>query len=418
MPTGAKPRVLILGGGFGGLYAAKALARKPVEVTLVDRRNFHLFQPLLYQVATGTLSPGDVAIPLRSILRKARNIRVVMGEVTSIDAHSVGLEGGVRLPYDFLIVAVGSTHSYFRHPEWERAAPPLKSLEDAIEIRARIFRAFEAAELEADEDGRRALLTFVIVGGGSTGVELAGALSEIARETLRTDFRTFDPSSSRILVVDVADRLLPTYPPELSASAEQRLKKLGIEVRTSTTVEDVGEGYVTLTRGGQAETIPTHTTLWAAGVAASPIGNSLASALGCEVKGGRVVVDDSLRVPGHPNVFVVGDLSAHPDNLPGVAQVAIQGGQHAAHCILGGAKPFRYRNKGNLSVIGRNAAVAEIGRFKFSGVLAWLIWAWVHIAYLIGFSNKVLVMFQWAWNYCFFDRSARLITPARPSQLN
>ncbi len=413
MPSEPLPRVVILGGGFGGLYAARALARKPVDVTLVDRRNFHLFQPLLYQVATGTLSPGDVAFPLRSIFRRARNIRVLMGEVVDLDSASVSLADGTTIPFDYLIVALGSTHSYFNHPDWESNAPPLKSLEDALEMRTAIFKAFESAELEADQDKRRAWLTFTIVGGGSTGVELAGALAEIAQETLRTDFRTFDPRSTRIVVVDAADRLLPTYPPELSKRATDKLQSMGVEVRTDTMVAEIEDDLVKLLCGDNTETIPCQTTLWAAGVAANPIGDMFCRRLGCETMGGRVVVNADLSIPGNPNVFVVGDLAAHPDNLPGVAQVAIQGGQHAARSVLRGNRPFAYRDKGNLSVIGRNAAVAQIGRFKLSGVLAWLIWAWVHIAYLIGFDNKLIVMLRWAWNYWFFDRSARLITPSR-----
>lgn len=407
------PRVVVLGGGFGGLYAAKALAGKPVDVTLVDRRNFHLFQPLLYQVATGTLSPGDVAFPLRSILKKARNIRVVMGDVVDLDATSVTLEDGTSLPFDHLIVALGSTHSYFNNPEWEVNAPPLKSLEDALEMRTEIFKAFEAAELETDDEKRNALLTFTIVGGGSTGVELAGALAEITRETLRADFRSFDPRASRVIVVDAEDRLLPSYPQVLSERAAEKLRNMGIEIRTNTMVAEVQDEFVRLKHGGELETIPCHTTLWAAGVAANPFGEILAQSLGGELTRGRVIVNSDLSIPGHSNIYVVGDMSAHSDNLPGVAQVAIQGGQHAARSVLQGNKPFVYKDKGNLSVIGRNAAVAEIGRFKLSGVLAWLIWVWVHIAYLIGFDNKVIVMFQWAWNYWFFDRSARLITPSR-----
>lgn len=336
-----------------------------------------------------------------------------MGEVVDLDSASVSLADGTSILCDYLIVALGSTHSYFNHPDWESNAPPLKSLEDALEMRTAIFKAFESAELEADQDKRGAWLTFTIVGGGSTGVELAGALAEIAQETLRTDFRSFDPRSTRIVVVDAADRLLPTYPPELSKRATDKLQSMGVEVRTDTMVAEIEDHLVKLQCGDNTETIPCQTTLWAAGVAANPIGEMLCRRLGCETKGGRVVVNADLSIPGNPNVFVVGDLAAHPDNLPGVAQVAIQGGQHAARSVLRGNQPFAYRDKGNLSVIGRNAAVAQIGRFKLSGVLAWLIWAWVHIAYLIGFDNKLIVMLRWAWNYWFFDRSARLITPSR-----
>ena len=413
MASETRPRVLILGGGFGGLYAAKTLANKDVDVTLVDRRNFHLFQPLLYQVATGTLSPGDIAFPLRSALKKARNVRVLMGEAVDLDAKErcVCLADGTRLPYDTLVVALGSTHSYFNHPEWEAFAPPLKSLEDALEMRRTIFCAFEQAELEPDPEKRKELLTFAIIGGGSTGVELAGTLAEIARETLREDFRSFDPRTTRILLIETAKRLLPGYPEKLSAAARRSLEALGVEVLTGTSVTAIEDDHVVVEAPLQVETIPCRTTLWAAGVGSSPFALVLQRTLGCDLDRGRVVVGSDLAVAKRPEVFVVGDLSAHPDKLPGVAQVAIQGGQHAARSILRGSRTaFRYRDKGNLSVIGRNRAVADIGRFEFAGFFAWLVWAVVHIAYLIGFQSKVLVMFQWAWNYLFFNRSARLIT--------
>jgi NADH dehydrogenase len=413
----AIPRVLILGGGFGGLYAAKKLASKPVEVTVVDRRNFHLFQPLLYQVATGTLSPGDIAFPLRSIFAKARNIGVLMGEAVSVDAEqkTATLADGTDLAYDYLIVALGSTHSYFNHPEWIRFAPPLKSMEDALTMRRRIFQAFEEAELEENPSKRDALLTFAIVGGGSTGVELAGALAEIAKETLKSDFRTFDPGSTRIMIIEAAAKLLPTYPDKLSSRATAALSRLGIEIRTSTMVTDVGDERIILKKGDTDEEIKCRTTIWGAGVAASPFGQVLARNCGVETERGGVVVTDDLSIAHRPEIFVVGDLSRHPNKLPGVAQVAIQGGQHAADTILRDLrgqprKPFVYRDKGNLSVIGRNSAVAQIGRWQLSGFVAWLIWAVVHIAYLIGFQNKFLVLFQWAWNYWAFNRSARLIT--------
>jgi NADH dehydrogenase len=402
---------VILGGGFGGLYAARTLANKDVDVTLVDRRNFHLFQPLLYQVATGTLSPGDIAFPLRSALRKARNVRVLLGEALDLDAEAqcVCLADGTRLPYDYLVVALGSTHTYFGHPEWEQYAPPLKSLENALEMRRTIFCAFERAELEPDPKKRKELLTFTIIGGGSTGVELAGTLAEIARETLREDFRSFDPRTTRIILVEMAERILPSYPAKLSEAARRSLESLGVEVLTRTSVTAIEDDCVVVE--GCDSPIPSSTTLWAAGVGSSPFALVLQRALGCELERGRVAVDADLTVPGHPNVFVLGDLSAHPDKLAGVAQVAIQGGQHAARSIVRGSlSSFRYRDKGNLSVIGRNRAVADIGRFEFAGFFAWLVWAVVHIAYLIGFESKVLVMFQWAWNYLFFNRSARLIT--------
>ncbi|MDQ2987229.1 MAG: NAD(P)/FAD-dependent oxidoreductase [Armatimonadota bacterium] len=420
MAANPKPRVVILGGGFGGLYAAKSLAGKPVEVTLVDRRNFHLFQPLLYQVATGTLSPGDIAFPLRSVLKKARNIRVLLGEVVGIDLTEkcVLLQEGSRLAYDYLIVALGSTHSYFNHPEWETHAPPLKSMENALEMRSRIFSAFESAELEPDPEMRKAWLTFTIVGGGSTGVELAGTLAEIAKETLREDFRSFDPGSSRIIVVEAESRILPSYPEKLSRAAENAIRDLGIEVRTKCLVTEITSDQVLLQSNGATEVVPCRTTLWGAGVGGSPLGAAITNGNHEELDHGRVIVGNDLSIASHPEVFVVGDLSSHPSNLPGVAQVAIQGGQHAARTILNESsgkprRPFVYRDKGNLSVIGRNSAVAQIGRFQFSGFLAWFIWAIVHIAYLIGFKNKFLVMFQWAWNYWFFNRSARLITTSR-----
>ena len=413
MASETRPRVLILGGGFGGLYAARVLANKKVDVTLVDRRNFHLFQPLLYQVATGTLSPGDVAFPLRSVLKKARNIRVLMGEAVDLDPSRkcVSLADGTELPYDHLIVALGSTTSYFNHPEFEAFAPPLKSMEEALTMRRSIFLAFESAELEPDPEKKKEWLTFTIVGGGSTGVELAGALAEIARETLSEDFRSFDPGEARILLVEAADRVLPNYPPKLSEAAVRSLTHLGIEIHTNTMVTEVDDAHVTLETEGNRETIRCRTTLWGAGVGASPFSKVLESRLSCQLERGKVMVDNDLSVPGHDNVYIVGDISAHPSRLPGVAQVAIQGGQHVARSILRKErKPFVYRDKGNLSVIGRNSAVAQIGKFQFSGFFAWFIWAVIHIMYLIGFDNKVLVMFQWAWNYWFFNRSARLIT--------
>jgi NADH dehydrogenase len=407
------PRVVILGGGFGGLYAARSLANKNVDVTLVDRRNFHLFQPLLYQVATGTLSPGDVAFPLRSALKKARNVRVLMGEALDLDPQEkcVCLADGTKLAYDHLIVALGSTHSYFNHPEWEAHAPPLKSMEDALEMRRTVFRAFEQAELEKNPEKRKQLLTFAIIGGGSTGVELAGTLAEIAKETLREDFRSFDPRTTKIILIEMAERLLPSYPPKLSAAAKRSLESLGVDVLTKTSVTKIDDDQVIVEGPLQVEIIPCSTTLWAAGVGSSPFALVLQRALNCELERGRVVVNSDLSIPNWQEIFVVGDLSSHPDKLPGVAQVAIQGGQHAARSILdNNQKPFRYRDKGNLSVIGRNSAVAQIGKLQFSGFLAWIIWAVIHIAYLIGFQNKFLVMFQWAWNYLFFNRSARLIT--------
>jgi NADH:ubiquinone reductase (H+-translocating) len=371
---------------------------------------------LLYQVATASLSPGDIAEPLRAILRRYRNVEVLLGEVTSIDAdtHIVRLADGAEFKYDFLVLATGASHSYFAHPEWEKVAPGLKSLADALEIRRRVFLAFELAEREHDPVKREALLTFVIVGGGPTGVELAGAIAEIARHTIRQDFRSFDPRQSRIILLEGGDRVLAQYPPDLSASAQRALEHLGVEVRTGAIATDVTDQYVKV----GDETIPTHTTLWAAGVAASP----LARQLGLEVdRNGRVPVQPDLSVTGHPDIYVLGDLSAfrQPNGkmLPGIAPVAIQEGQAAAANIWRSVqgqprKPFKYFDRGTMATIGRAAAVAEIRWLHLSGFLAWLAWLVVHIFFLIGFENRMLVLVQWAWSYLSYERGARLITNA------
>jgi NADH:ubiquinone reductase (H+-translocating) len=410
----ATPHVVIVGGGFGGLYAARALRRAPVRITLIDRRNFHLFQPLLYQVATASLSPADIAQPIRTVLRKQRNTEVWMGEVVGIEPadRRLTLADGTVVTWDYLVLATGATHAYFGHDEWEEFAPGLKTIDDATEIRRRFLLAFEAAEREADAEATRRLLTFVIVGAGPTGVELAGAMAEIARTVMPTDFRSIDTTSARIVLVEGLDRVLPGYPPELSEKARRQLERLGVEVRTQTLVTGIEDGLV---RIGDDE-IAAANVFWAAGVAASKLG----ALLGVETdRAGRVVVEPDLSVPGHPHVFVVGDLALARNSdgrpVPGVAQGAIQGGQHAARQIIADLKGrprerFEYRDKGDLATIGRAAAVARLGRLKLSGFPAWLIWVLVHIMYLIGFRNRVLVMLQWAWAYVTFHRGIRLIT--------
>lgn len=404
-----RPSVLILGAGFGGLYAAKQLRHAAVRVTVVDRRNFHLFQPLLYQVATAALNPADIASPVRSILHDQKNATVILGDVTAIDAQRkvVKLTDG-EVAYDYLIVATGATHSYFGHPEWERFAPGLKTIEDALEIRRRVLFAFESAERETDPETQRAWLTFVIVGGGPTGVELAGALSEIARQTMVRDFRRINPSSARVILVEGRDRVLPTYPPSLSGKAEKQLQRLGVEVMTGGIVNNIDEQSVSV--GEHA--IPARTVLWAAGVQASPIARTLHAPVD---RAGRVEVNDDLSVPGHPEVLVIGDLAALKKPVPGVAPAAIQEGIHAARNIermIRGerARPFRYRDKGSLATIGRAAAVADIRGLELSGFIAWFAWLAVHIFFLIGFRNRILVILQWAWAYLTFQRGARLIT--------
>ena len=408
------PRIVIIGGGFGGLYAARALRREPVHVTVVDRRNHHVFQPLLYQVAMAALSPGDIASPIRWILRRQRNVEVLLAGVDSIDAkgNRIVLSDGETLGYDFLIVATGATHAYFGHDEWRRRAPGLKTLDDALEMRRRVLLAFERAERERDVARRRALLTFVVIGGGPTGVELAGALAEIARQSLVRDFRHIDPGASRILLVEAGPEVLQAFPPHLRAAARRDLEALGVEVRTGSAVTDVREGQVLVA----GESIEAETILWAAGVAASPLGATLGVPLD---RAGRVLVEPDLTVPGHRNVFVIGDLAAlaGPDGrpLPGVAQVAIQMGRHAAHNIIRATenqplRPFRYKNLGNMATIGRASAVADFESFTMKGLLAWLAWLFVHILNLIGFRNRLVVLVQWAWAYITYQRGIRLIT--------
>lgn len=414
-------RVVIIGGGFGGLNAAQALRRAPVEVTLIDRRNFHLFQPLLYQVATGGLSPANIAAPLRWVLRRQRNCRVLLGTAWGFDIErrAVLLKEG-RVGYDTLIVAAGATHSYFGHEEWASLAPGLKTIEDATEIRARILTAFEAAERESDPARRREWLNFVIVGAGPTGLELAGALAEIAAHSLKHDFRAIDPEEARILLVEAGPRVLAAYPPDLSAQAADALRKLGVEVRTGTLVTDVSPHGVTVRSGEQSEVIPARTVLWAAGVQGSPLAAALAQAAGRPLdRAGRIHVQPDFSLAGHPEIFVIGDLAhyAQEDSslLPGVAPAAIQAGRYVARVIvarLRGKTPpvFRYHNHGSLATIGRSKAVADLGRFHVSGFFAWITWLLVHLMQLVSFRNRVLVLLQWAWNYFTYDRSARLIT--------
>lgn len=408
-----KPHVVIVGAGFGGLYAARALKRAEVEVTVVDRRNHHLFQPLLYQVATAGLSPGDIAHPIRAVLSRQKNARVLLAEAVAVDlkARKLILRDG-EVNYDFLILATGARHAYFGHDEWEKWAPGLKTLDDALEIRRRILLAFEKAERETDEARRRELLTFVIVGGGPTGVELAGAIAEISRQVMVRDFRAIDPREARIILVEAGPRILHPYPEELSVKAEAFLRRLGVEVRKHAVVTAIEPRRVTV--GGQ--TVPAATTLWAAGVAASP----LARSLGVELdRAGRVLVQPDLSIAGHPEVFVIGDLAAfvHQTDkpLPGVAPVAIQQGRHAAEQILRAcrgepSRAFRYVDKGSLATIGRAAAVADFGTIRISGFFAWLTWLFVHIFFLIGFRNRFVVLFEWAWAYLTYQRAARLIT--------
>jgi len=426
---GDRHRVVILGGGFGGLGTALRLRHAPVDVTLIDRCNYHLFQPLLYQVATGSLSPANISSPLRNILKRQKNTRVLLAEATDIDVKNrrVILSDGA-VEYDTLVVATGSSHQYFGHDEWEKYAPGLKTVEDATDMRRRILLAFETAERETDPQKLRALMTFVIVGGGPTGVELAGALAEIANDTLRRDFRSIDPSQARIILVEGGDRILPAYPPKLSAAARKMVERLGVTVRTGALVTDVQKESVTVRAGDANEIITTRTILWAAGVLASPLGNAIVRDTGAPAdKMGRVIVEPDLTVPGHPEIFVIGDLAnfSHQGGkpLPGVAQPAIQEGDYVARAIvrrLRGEKtgPFHYFDKGNLAVIGRGAAVADLNWLRLSGLPAWLIWIFIHLLYIVEFQNRLLIFVQWAWFYFSYDRSARLITGKSPLPLD
>ncbi len=411
-PPGA-PRIVLVGAGFAGLNAARALAGRPVQVTVLDRRNHHLFQPLLYQVATAALSPGDIAAPIRHVLRHQRNAEVLLGDVARVDvaARAVVLDDGTRVPYDALVVATGATHSYFGHDDWAPLAPGLKTLEDALEIRRRVLSAYERAERESDPAARTALLTFVIVGAGPTGVELAGALAEIARHTLTADFRHIAPESARVILLELAPRVLPTYPERLSEAARRQLERIGVEVRTGAQVTAIDPEGVEIA----GERIASRTVLWAAGVAASPLARGLGVALD---RSGRVEVRPDLSIPGHPEVFVAGDLARIVQDgvpVPGVAPAAIQAGRRAARNALQRVRgrptrAFRYRDKGTLATIGRAAAVGKVRGIELTGLPAWLAWLGVHIAFLIGFRNRVAVLLEWAWSYATFKRGARLIT--------
>jgi len=411
----ATTHVVIIGGGFGGLSAAHVLRnRKGVRITLLDKRNHHVFQPLLYQVATATLSAGDIASPIRWVLRGARNVRVLLGEAARVDManHRVELTDGATLDYDQLIIATGSSHTYFGHPEWERVAPGLKTLEDAFEIRRRVLKAFERAERETDDQRRLELLTFVLVGGGPTGVELAGTLAEIARQTLRDEFHAIDTTRARVVLVEAGSSILATFPEKLREAARRSLRRLGVEVMEDTRVTGVDDHGVTIEPGGR---VVAGTVLWTAGVAASPLVSTLGVPLD---RAGRVMVQPDLTVPGHPEVFVVGDAAAlHQDGrlLPGVAQTAMQGASHAAKTILRRlagqpSTPFVYRDLGNMAIVGRGSAVADLHWARFSGLLAWFAWLFLHIFMLIGFRNRIVVMLAWAVAYFTFQRSARLIT--------
>ena len=419
-------RVVIVGGGFAGLYAAQSLGRESVDVTLIDRRNFHLFQPLLYQVATGGLSPGEISAPLRVVLSRQKNTRVLLGEVSDIDvaAREVVLSDDTRYPYDSLIVAAGATHHYFGHPEWEQLAPGLKTIEDATEIRTRILLAFERAEKSTDPEERAALLTFVVVGGGPTGVELAGALGEISRDTLKADFRNINPADARIFLIEGTDRLLQAYSPDLSARAEQSLIELGVRSRVGALVTALDANGVTAKTATGEIHITAKTILWAAGVQASPLGKILADRTGVALdRAGRVTVQPDLSLPGHPEILVAGDLAQITQDgaqVPGVAPAAMQQGRYAARLIAAKSKgqsipPFRYNDKGSLATIGRNRAVAMIGKLHFHGYPAWLLWLFIHLLYIVEFESRILIATQWGFAYFTFNRGARLITGITPS---
>lgn len=416
-----KPRVVIIGGGFAGLSAAQNLRRAEVEITLIDRRNYHLFQPLLYQVATGGLSPANIAAPLRAILQSQKNCTVVFSEVYQIDPVQKLVHTSEKTyPYDFLIVAAGATNNYFGHPEWEKFAPGLKTVEEATEIRRRVLTAFEIAEKIDDPTLRQKYLTFVVVGGGPTGIEMAGAISELARYTLRKDFRHFDPSEARVILVEGGPRLLSMFPEKLSARAEKDLASLGVEVWTDARVLEIQDEFVLVNRNDSPIRIDSHTIIWAAGVKASPLSEILAQATSTPTdRAGRIMVAPDLSLPNFPNIYAIGDMALILQDgkpVPGLAPAALQAGKYVARAIqaqLRGQKrlePFRYFDKGIMATIGRNRAVGISGPFRFTGRLAWLAWLFIHLVYLIQFSNRVLVLFQWFWNYLTRNRSARLIT--------
>src|SRR5580692_10147797 len=430
--TMSEPRkVVIVGGGFGGLSAAQHLRSNLVDVTVIDRRNYHLFQPLLYQVATGSLSAGEIASPLRSVLSRQTNTRVWLGTVVDVDPDlkRVILADGTIVPYDSLIIAAGSETSYFGHNDWQHWAPGLKSIEEATAIRHKILYAFEVAERLSDPEQRRAWLTFVIVGAGPTGVELSGAIAEIARQTLKHDFRAIDPEEARIILLDGAPRVLMPFPEDLAEKANRTLAKLGVEVRCGAMVKNVDKDGLTIDSGGRTDSIAVKTVVWAGGITASPLGKIVASHTKAETdRGGRVKVKSDLTIPGYPDIYVVGDLASSMDEkgkpLPGVAQVAMQGGAYAAKAVLRKVKgqrelrPFRYFDKGSLAVIGRWAAVADVFGVHISGFLAWLVWAFIHITYLVSFQSRILVFIQWALQDLTFSRGARLITGSAPTDFN
>jgi NADH dehydrogenase len=424
-------KVVIIGGGFGGLSAAQHLNSNLVDVTLIDRRNYHLFQPLLYQVATGSLSAEEVASPLRSVLSRQKNTRVWLGTVVDIDPDSkrVLLADGAIVPYDSLIVAAGSQTSYFGHNEWQEWAPGMKSVEEATAIRHKILYAFEVAERLSDPVQRRSWLTFVVVGAGPTGVELSGAIAEIARQTLKNDFRSIHPEEAQIILLDGAPRVLMPFPDDLAEKASRSLTKLGVEVRCGAMVKDVDKEGLTIDSGGRSDSIAAKTVVWAGGISPSPLGKILARYTKAETdKGGRVKVKPDLTIPSYPDIYVIGDLASAMDEkgkpLPGVAQVAMQGGAYAAKAILRKVKgqrelpPFRYFDKGSLAVIGRAAAVADVFGLHISGFLAWLVWAFIHVTYLVSFQSRILVFIQWAIQDLTFSRGARLITGSVPTDFN
>lgn len=407
-----EPHVIIVGGGFGGLNAAKALRKAPVRMTLLDRKNHHLFQPLLYQVAMAGLNPPQIAVPIRRVLRSQRNVRVLLGEVTGIMPAQRKVATTIGdMAYDYLILATGASHSYFGHDEWARVAPGLKSLEDALEMRKRVLLAFEQAECCGDAEEKKAWLTFVVIGGGPTGVELAGTLVELAHRTIAGDFRSIDPASARVILLEGVDRVLPTYPSYLSHKAKRQLEALGVQVQTKALVTHIDENSVSI----GAEKISTKTVLWAAGVQASPLGRMLGAPVD---RAGRVKVEPDLSVPGHPEVFVIGDLASFDHDgvlVPGVAPAAIQEARHVARNIERSLSKepriaFRYDDRGSLATIGRASAVADLGRLQLSGLVAWLAWMLIHIVFLIGFRNRLVVLFDWAYSYVTYERGARLIT--------
>lgn len=426
-----RSKVIIVGGGFGGLCAAEALKSAPVDVTLIDRRNYHLFQPLLYQVATGSLSPGEIAAPLRSVLSHQKNTRVLLGDVVDIDpaAKHVLLEDGASVEYDSLIVASGSQSSYYGHEAWREWAPSLKSVEEATNVRHKILYAFEVAERMPDQAQRRSWLTFVIVGGGATGVELAGAIAEIARQTLKNDFRSIHPQEAQIILIDGASRVLPTFPEDLSEKATQLLAKLGVQVRTGLMVKDIDKEGVTIQAHDGVDRLEARTVIWAGGVAVGKLGKTLAQRTKAETsKGGQIKVGPNLTIAGCPDIYVVGDLALSVDAngkpLPGVAQVAMQQGTYAAKAIVRkvqGEKnlpPFKYFDKGSLAVIGRWAAVADVFGIHLSGFLAWFVWAFIHVLYIVQFQSRILVLIQWAFQDLTFSRGARLITGDAATDFN